>query len=794
MRFSYEWLRDLAGIRDLAPERAAEVLTMAGFNVEQVTVIDYTGILVGRVVGQEPHPASNKPLWIHQVDLGTETRQIIAGVANAVPGSLVPVALPGTAVPGGTTVRDGRIAGHESRGMLCTAAELQLSADAEGILLLDEGRPGQPLEELVPGDAIMEVEVTPNRPDCLGHLGLARELAAALGRPLGRDFMPLFTGGVEPRGTELIQVSIEEPGLCARYIGAVISEVGVAPSPLWIQRRLWAAGVRPINNVVDVTNYVLLEYGQPLHAFDLSRIGGRRILVRRAADGEELICLDGERRRLDPSVLVIADAERPVAIAGVIGGEESAVTESTTDLLLEAACFDGVGIRATSRALRLRTEASARFEKGISPELALAGARRAAGLLAEVAGGKVHLEWVDEYPRPQEPVRISFRPEKVDALLGTHVPLEEMEAILQRLEFQVRGHEDGSWDALSPVYRLDVTIPEDLVEEVGRIHGYDRIPPTLPGRRRTSWQPVAPSLERRLDAARHQLCGAGYTEVVGTALVPLRTLERLQLVERAMRVVNPVSDEQDVLRTSLLATMLQVAALNHQRSRARASIFETGRAYLRRPDRPEGQPEEPLRMGMLRMVDADAEEGRRAFLHVKGAFERAAEALALHEVSYRRAAAGPYHPGRCAEVLVDGRSAGLVGELHPAVLQRFELPGRAVVLEVEVAPLLTGGRERRYAPLPRFPAVERDLAVVVAGDVPAAELATTIASAGGDLLESARAFDEYRGGQVGPGRKSVAFALTFRSPERTLTDREVDQRLDQVRAALRKAYGAEFRS
>jgi phenylalanyl-tRNA synthetase beta chain len=794
VRFSYEWLCDLAGIRDVAPEQAAETLTMAGFNVEHISVIDYSGIVVGRIISQEPHPKSNKPLWIHQVDLGTETRQIIAGAPNAVPGSLVPVALPGTTVPSGTTVRDGKIAGYEARGMLCSAAELQLSDDAEGIMLLDEGRPGQPFSEIVPNDAIFEVEVTPNRPDCLGHLGLARELAAALGRSLGRDFMPLFTGGMEPRGTELIRVSIEEPDLCSRYIGAVISDVDVRPSPRWMQRRLRAAGVRPINNVVDVTNYVLLEYGQPLHAFDLTRIAGAQIRVRRAAEGEELLCLDGERRRLDPGILVIADAEKPVAIAGIIGGEESAVGEGTTEVLLEAACFNGVSIRSTSRALRLRTEASARFEKGISPELALAGARRAAGLLAEVAGGKVHLDWVDEYPRPQQPVRITFRPERIDALLGTHVPLEEIESILQRLEFQVRAHEDGTWDALPPVYRLDVTIPEDLVEEVGRIHGYDRIQATLPGRPRTSWLPVTPSRERRLDAARHELRGAGYTEVVGAALVPMRTLERMRLADRAMRVVNPISDEQDVLRTSLLVTMLQVAELNHHRSRIGVSIFESGRVYLRRPDQPDGQPEEPPRLGILRMTGADPEEGRRAFLHVKGAFERAASALALHEVGYDRTTANLYHPGRTAELRIDGRPAGVIGELHPAVLRHFDLPGRAVALEVDVETLLGGGRDRRYEPLPRFPAVDRDLAVVVDDDVPAAELTATIRDAGGDLLESARAFDEYHGPQIGPHRKSVAFALTFRSPERTLTDREVDQRLDQIRATLRQRYTADFRS
>ncbi|MBO0685277.1 MAG: phenylalanine--tRNA ligase subunit beta, partial [Candidatus Dormibacteraeota bacterium] len=549
MKASLDWLKELSGIAGIGPEEAARVLTMAGFNVEEVTIIDLSQILVGRVLSQVPHPSSRKPLWIHQVDLGAERRQIIAGAPNAVAGSLVPVALPGTRVPSGTVVRDGKIAGEAAQGMLCSAAELEISEDSEGIMLLDQGAPGQPLEEIIPSDAVFDVDVTPNRPDNLCHLGLARELAAAMGRRLPGDFMPPFTGGVLPPGTELIEVGIEAPDLCRRYIGAVITGVRVGPSPAWMQRRLRAAGVRPISNVVDVTNYVLLEYGQPLHAFDLATIRGRRIVVRQARDGEELLCLDGETRRLDSRMLVIADAERPVAMAGVIGGEETAVGAGTTDVLLEAANFDGVNVRATSRAVKLRTEASQRFEKGLSPELALAGARRAATLLAEVCGGQVHTDWADEYPRPQQPVRVRLRPEWVDGLLGTHVPLQEMEDILQRLGFQVRVEDDGSWDVLPPVFRLDVSIPEDVAEEVGRIYGYDKVPATLPGRRRTTWHPAAPSAERRLDSARHALAGSGFTEAVTPSLVEGALLERLGTQGRAMHLINPVSDDQDTLRT-----------------------------------------------------------------------------------------------------------------------------------------------------------------------------------------------------------------------------------------------------
>ena len=798
MKVSYEWLCDLAGIRDVPPHQAAEVLTMSGWNVDEVVLIDLSRIVVGRILSQEAHPSSRKPLWIHQVDLGDHVRQIVAGADNAVSGSIVPVALPGTTVPSGTTVRDGRIAGVDAKGMLCSEVELKLGADEGGIMILDEGRPGQPLEELIPSDAILEVEVTPNRPDCLGHLGLARELAAALGRALGRDFMPPFTGGVEPPGTDLVDVTIEAPDLCRRYIGAPITGVRVGPSPWWLRRRLFVTGVRPISNVVDVTNYVALEYGQPLHAFDLTTLGGRRIVVRRARAGERLLCLDGEARTLTPDMLVIADADRPVALAGIIGGEETAVTGGTTDLLLEAGNFDGVNVRATTRALKLRTEASARFEKGISPELALAGARRAATLLTEIAGGRVHVGWADVYPRPQEPARVRFRPAQIDAVLGVHVPLQEMESILRRLDFQVRVQDDGEWDLLPPVYRLDVGIPEDVAEEIGRMHGYENVPATLPGHRRTRWLPATPSVERRVDEVRHALAGAGFTEVVTPALTSGAVLDRLELGERAMRVLNPVSDDQDTLRTALLPSLLRVAEHNRNYGRPALALFEIARVYLGRSERLEGQqdeqPDEPMRLAAVRSGLAGAEAGRRAFLELKGALERALDALAPVEDSYEPDRATLFHPGRCARVLVCGRAVGHVGELHPSVTGAFDLEGRVVGFEIDLAPVLALDLPRRARPLPRFPAVNRDLGVVVAEDVPAGELLRSIKEAGGELLESATAFDEYRGSQVGDGRKSDAFALTFRLPDRTLTDAEVDRQLGIIREALRKRHGATFRA
>jgi phenylalanyl-tRNA synthetase beta chain len=797
MKISYEWLSDFVDLDGVTPKDAAEVLTRLGVEVESLTVIDLSQIVIAKVLEQFDHPKSRKPLWVHKVDLGHgRVEQIIAGAPNAVPGSLVPVALPGTTVPNGNVVKDMNIAGYEARGMLCSAAELMLGDDHAGILILDRGTPGDPLTTVIPSQATMDAEVTSNRPDCMGHLGVGRELAAGLDRPLTRDFMPAFTGTADPPGRDLVKVSIDDPDLCSRYIGGVIRGVRVGPSPDWLQRRLRACGVRPINNIVDITNYVLLEYAQPLHAFDLAKLsgaGGPEIRVRRARSGEKLLCLDGVDRELSPDMLVIADGARPVAIAGVIGGEETSVTNATTDILLEAANFNGPSVRQTSRALGLRTEASARFEKGLPAELALAGARRAASLIAELTGGTVHREWADVYPRPQEPVLVRLRPALIDGVLGLHVPLEEAESILRRLGFHVRVLDDGEWDVLPPVFRLDVTIPEDLVEEVGRVHGYDQVPPTLPGRLRDRWTPSTPSQGRRLDAAREVLAGAGFNETWNPALVSGRMLEQLRVAAYALRVSNALSDDMDTLRTTLIPSLVNTVALNRDRGRAEVRVYEIAAAFLERVGEKNTQPQEPLRLAAVASAGSGAESGRSAFYAMKSVLDGCLSALGAPECSYQRAAAELFHPGRCAAVFLEGRQLGYVGELHPTVVAGAKVDGRLVALEIDVEPVLAAARIPRAQPLPKFPAIERDLAVVVEDHVAAGALHATIKEVGGGILEAARAFDEYHGAQVPEGHKSVAFALTFRSPERTLTDAEVDKVMAEIKLALDKRHKARFR-
>ena len=767
MKISYEWLSDFVDLNGVGAKEAADVLTRLGVEVESLTVVDLSAIVIGKVLEQVPHPKSRTPLWVHQVDLGDRVEQIIAGAPNAVPGSLVPVALPGTTVPNGKLVKDLNIAGYRARGMLCSAEELLLGDDHSGILILDGGKPGDPLTSVIPSQAIM----------------------------------PAFTGTADPPGRTLVEVSIDEPDLCSRYIGGVIRGVKVGPSPEWLRRRLRACGVRPINNIVDIGNYVMLEYAQPLHVFDLSKLfgGGRtgdavpEIRVRRARAGEKLLCLDGVERELTPDMLVIVDGRQPVALAGIIGGEESAVTSETVDVLLEAGNFSGPSVRQTARLIGLRTEASARFEKGLPAELALAGARRAASLIAELAGGTVHRDWADVYSRPQEPVRVRLRPALVDEVLGTHVPLEESESILKRLNFHVRVLEDGEWDVLPPVFRLDVTIPEDLVEEVGRVHGYDHIPPTLPGRRRDRWSPSRPSVDRRLDSVREVLAGAGFNETWNPALVSGRVLEGLRISAQALRVSNALSDDMDTLRTSLVPSLVNVVALNRDRGRADARAYEIASAFLSPVGDKTVQPEEPLRLAAVATAGATAESGRQAFYAMKAVLDACIGALNAPACSYDRASAELFHPGRCAAVVVEGRQLGYIGELLTTVSTGAKVEGRLVAFEIDVEPLLAASRTPRALALHKFPAVERDLAVVVEETVAAASLESAIKEAGGSLLAEARAFDEYRGAQVPEGHKSVAFALTFRSPERTLTDAEVDKVMAEIRLGLEKRHRARFR-
>lgn len=819
MRVPYRWLREYVDV-GLAPEELAATLTMQGLAVEAVERGEaaFRGVVTGRVLEVAPHPNADR-LKVCLVDVGeTAPRRIVCGAPNVAAGQTVPVALPGAELPGGVRIGEARLRGVVSEGMICSARELGLPdpTGGAGILALDEPwPPGRDVREVLGLDeAVLVLDLTPNYAmHCQSLLGVAREVAALTG---GTVRVPCPAVPEEdPPAASLVEVAVEDPDLCPRYVARVVGGLRVGPSPAWLRRRLEAAGMRPINNVVDVTNYVMLETGQPLHAFDLERLRGdgpggagarKRIAVRRARPGETLVTLDGVRRELLPTDLVIADAGGPVALAGVMGGEESEISPATTAILLESAAFHNLTVRRTARRLGIASEAAARFEKWVDPEGCRLAADRACELLRELAGGVVRAGAVDVYPRPPAPRAITARPARINALLGTDLPAEAMADIFRRLGFDVRpGRTPGELTVVVPTRRPDVEGEADLAEEVARVHGYERVPVTLP---RSPAAPAVPRRERRLTEEVRQVClAAGLHEVMTYSFLDPAAFDRLGLPaddprRRAIPLANPLASDQGVLRTLLLPHLLEVAATNVRRQREDVGIFEIGRVYLAGSLPLRDLPEERLTLGALLLgrvgpggwwgaaPEADV-------FHLKGLAETILERLGVEGARFRPAQPPAYHPGRTAEIAVADREAplGVVGELHPAVTEAYDLPGRAVALELDLAGLLERARPvRPYRPLPRFPAVARDLALLVPDGVPAERVRETLVRAAGPLLESARLFDLYTGPGVPPGWRSLAYALVYRAADRTLTDAEVEAAQERVRQALARELGARLRS
>ena len=797
MLVPYSWLREFVEI-DAPPRELAHRLTMAGLEVEGLEegLPCLERVVVARVVETAPHP-SREGLRVCKVEAGGEPIQVVCGAPNVRPGLLTALALPGAELVGGT-VRSCAVHGVESQGMLCSAAELLLGDDNSGILDLANGEPGAPLARAAGLEEwIFEIGITPNRSDCLSVLGVAREAATLYHRPL----IPPKTGPMA-WGDGGFPVTIEAPDLCRRYCAAVIRGVEVGPSPVWLQQRLHAAGIRPINNVVDVTNYVMVELGQPLHAFDLETLQGGRIVVRRAREGEVITTLDGRERRLSPSMLVIADARRPVAVAGVMGGGETEVTQATTSILLESAWFTPAQIRRTAKGLKLPTEASYRFERGIDPEMTPRALARAAELMAELTGGSVETPWTDCYPEPWTPRRVSVRPERIEALLGAPCPREEVRSIFTSLGFVVEEKGDGPLELTVPSWRWDVGQEADLVEEVARIKGYDSIPTTIPraachqeGPDNSAW------FERKLKTLAASL---GLREVISYSFVAPRELEALGLREGDhrcswVRLQNPLTEEQSVMRTHLLPGLLQVVSRNIARRSPSLRLFELGRVFLER-----GGHELPLEETRL----AALVTGRRFPLSwawpqedvdlfdIKGVVEVLLHRLGIEGVSFRPSTPDdPYYlPGASAEVRVGDLLVGTVGAVSPKVLEAWEIEQEVFACDLSVERLLGLYRPiPRFRPLPEFPAMERDIAVVVDDGVKAGEIEAHIAASSTPFLEEFRIFDCYRGRPIPPGKKSIAIRFRYRAQDRTLTEEElapvhqglVDSILSTFRGVLR---------
>jgi phenylalanyl-tRNA synthetase beta chain len=795
MRISLNWLKEYVEIPVDVPT-LAERLTLAGNEVERIAQqeVDFDGVVVAEVKSLRPLPGSTKN-QIASITTGSASADVVTGAWNIVVGDRVPYARPGSRL-GDRRIETRTFLGFPSAGMLCSAIELGLGDDAAGILILDQGAtPGQDVRQLYPRDTIVELEIKSNRPDLLCHIGIAREVGAIFNLPLRE---PTVARGRAMDAPDLVR--IDAPDGCRRFVGRLVTGVTVAPSPPWMQARLRAAGVRPISNIVDITNYVMLETGQPMHAFDYRRLKDGQIVVRRARDGEEVACLDGKTRRLTSRDMVVADTQRAQGIAGIIGGAESAVQQATIEVFLEAATWEPRSVRHTARTLGLRTEASSRFEKGLSPALSLPAVERAAALIAELASG-TPIKATDVYPGPLQPITIEVTADRLERVLGIKVELADAAGILERLHFKVERR-DAVLRAQPPEFRLDCSIPEDLVEEVGRIYGYDRVPSTLPGSR----TPVR-DLYQRADAdetVREVLTGRELDEALTSSLVSAGGTPAIAMPMAAaslVRIKNPMAENRDGLRRSLLPGLLEALALNARQDQGGARLFELGSVFWKTPS---NSVEEPKALAMAAHIPAGGADAATAELRaLQATVASVRDRFAIPSTDFKQAefpSSNPgrfsgFHPGRTAEVLDQGEAIGIVGEVHPEVLAQLGLPGRAVVAEVLFDRFSAGGQRTPQArPLPRFPGVRRDLTVVVRGKIAGADVLQVIRQMGGYTLRDISMVSEYEGPQLGAGARSLSFRLHYQADDRTLTNEEVSAVQQRIIDGLKARFGAEVRS
>ena len=800
MKVSLKWLQEYVDVT-LPPNDLASRLTMAGTEVKGVQVIGgrWEGVTVGQITAINPHPNADR-LTLVTVDLGTEQPTVVCGAPNLRLGDKIAFAPVGAQLIDGYSgqvfhLKSAKIRGVVSSGMVCSEKELGISDSHEGILVLPSEAPvGIPLVDYS-GDVILDLDITPNRPDCLSVIGIAREVAALTGQ---RVHLPevSYEESAYPIDQQM-SVEIAAPELCPRYCASLINGIKVAESPWWLQQRLLRYGMRPINNIVDVTNYVMLEYGQPLHAFNYNQIRGKKIIVRRATPGETMATLDGTERLLSGDMLVIADEVRAVAVAGVMGGADSEVTDETTSILLEAANFDPASIHHTGNALRLPSEARMRFERGISPELTLEALKRATQLIIEIAGGEVAQGLADVYPGrlDHKPIRLST--DRLKRLLGVEFDLEQVVGALTSLGFDCKAGASASevW-VTAPYWRSDIHQDVDLIEEVARIIGYDKIPVTLLGQPLPSQSPEPMfSLKQKV---RCRLVGYGFQEVITYSLTSLERLSKLlpephSLEPFPLRMANPMTVEQEYLRPNLRANLLATLSSNRKHESGGIRLFELGKVYLPRlkdlPDEPE------MLCGILsgsRLEESwHGGDGLFDFYDAKGVVEGLLCHLGV-EVNFEGCSDARLHPNKQAAVIIAGNRLGVIGELHPKVLEAFEITD-AYLFEINLSQLLPFTVEHKiFQPIPRFPAVERDIALVVDAKVTHYSLQSIIK--GFSLVAGVTIFDVYSGKQVPRGKKSLAYRLTFQSPTHTLTDNEVDKVQQQILSRLSHDLGATLRS
>ncbi len=799
MKASLKWLMEYVGI-NLSPSDLAHRLAMAGLEAKSVeTIGGWQNVVTGQIKAVNPHPNADR-LYLTTVNLGKEESSVVCGATNLKVGGKVAFAYVGAELIdsySGKTMRlkSAKIRGVVSSGMICSEKELGISESHEGIMVLPDETPiGVALDDFL-GDTVLDLEVTPNRPDCLSIIGIAREIAALTGQSLRLPQIS-YEEMASPID-ERVSVEIVAPELCSRYMASLIEGVKIASSPRWLKQKLLACGMRPINNIVDVTNYVMLEYGQPLHAFDYSKIKGSKIIVRRAGDGEKIMSLDGVERELSGEMLVIADKERAVAIAGVMGGASSEVGGDTTAILLEAASFNPASIHYTSRSLLLPSEASMRFERGISPEMTAPAIKRATELIIKLGGGKAARGIIDVYPgkKGRSPILIST--EKINRLLGTNFSHDQIVATLSSLGFDVK-EVDSEMQVNVPYWRSDIRLEVDLAEEVARIIGYDEIPATLLSKPlpKQNAEPMV-SLKEKV---RRGLGGFGFSEVITYSLVSLEALKKLlpesgPLEPLPLRLANPMTAEQEYLRTNLRLNLLLALKENRKHEEGGLRLFELGRVYLpRQNDLPD---ERDVVCGILsgsRFEQSwQTQDEPFDFFDVKGVVESLLDKLGV-ETSFGGTRDGSLHPNKQAALIVAGENIGLLGEVHPQVLKAFEIPDDAVYLfEIDLTSLLPFTLEHKmFQPIPRFPAIIRDIALVVDSGV-AHQIILDIIK-GFPLVSEVTLFDIYTGEQIGENKKSLAYRITFQSPTHTLTDKEADKVQEQILSKLAKELGATLRA
>lgn len=805
MNTSFAWIKALVPGLEATEQEYMDAMTLSGTKVEGYRNLDadLEKIVVGQIKKIEPHPDADK-LVVCQVDAGTgEDIQIVTGAKNVSEGDKVPVALHGGRVagghdgslaPGGIKIKKGKLRGVESNGMMCSIEELGSSRDMypeapeNGIYIFKEDAPvgGDAVGLLGLHDAVIEYEVTSNRVDCFSVLGIAREAAATF----KKEFRPPVvtkTGNDEDAG-DYIKVSVKDEGLCPRYAARVVKNIKVAPSPEWMQRRLAAQGIRPINNLVDITNYVMAEYGQPMHAYDLDTIAGREIVVRRAAKGEKFVTLDGQERALDENVLMICDAEKAVGIAGIMGGENSMITDRVSSMLLEAACFDGTNIRLSSKKIGLRTDASSIFEKGLDPENAMLAMDRACQLVEELGAGEVVGGAVDAYPVKKEGRRIPFEPEKYNRLLGTDISREEMLSIFERLEL---FYEESSNEIVVPSFRQDLECGADIAEEVARFYGYDKIPTTLPTGEATTGKL---SFKLRIEEAARDVAECfGFSQGMHYSFESPKVFDKLLIpadseIRKAVGILNPLGEDFSIMRTIPLNGMLTSLSLNYNRRNKDARLYELGNIYLPKQVPVTELPEERMQFTLGMYGEGD-------FYTLKGVVEEFFQKVGMKEKPvFDPACKRPYlHPGRRADIFYQGALVGCIGEVHPTAAANYSVKDRVYVAVLDMPEIVSRASfDRKYEGIAKFPASVRDVSMVVPKKILAGDIENVFDKEGGSFLEGYELFDVYEGSQIKPGYKSLAYSLTFRSKERSLADADIAGAMERILKEL-EGMGVELR-